>query len=463
LDNENPDEPDDSGDPGTDIPVDKVYEVESWKAYEVDEDASETTVSGGETITYTIYVRNTGNQDLTDLTISDELPDGVTYVSGGTLNGTAVEFTFASLPQGETSSALTFKVEVEEDLTDIEEIKNIAVTSSSDLTDTESYPPVDNENPEDPDLTKDPGTIVDVEPIHSVEFSKIGVSDNAGNTGQAAADDVITYTLMVKNTGNKTLENLSVSDPVPGNTTVENADDFTDNSGTMEATITSLEVDEEVHLSFQVRVDNNLDITVIDKIENTAEVTFSNEDNSGDYTETANFDMPTDCNPLVAGDIDLIATATEICEGEEVILTASSSQTGLSNVVYKWYKNADLSDVPFVGDPLTIELTETTTFYITIEADGYCFDTPPAEIEIEVEHLPAVPSITTNDDLEICEGEVVTLETDGSADSYVWNLDGQEILGETNSTLLAEESGIYTVVAVSSTDCASEESASVEV
>src|SRR5699024_3091084 len=104
LDNENPDEPDDSGDPGTDIPVDKVYEVESWKAYEVDEDASETTVSGGETITYTIYVRNTGNQDLTDLTISDELPDGVTYVSGGTLNGTAVEFTFASLPQGETSS-----------------------------------------------------------------------------------------------------------------------------------------------------------------------------------------------------------------------------------------------------------------------------------------------------------------------------------------------------------------------
>src|SRR5699024_7349360 len=44
-----------------------------------------------------------------------------------------------------------------------------------------------------------------------------------------------------------------------------------------------------------------------------------------------------------------------------------------------------------------------------------------------------------------------------------WNLDGQEILGETNSTLLAEESGIYTVVAVSSTDCASEESASVEV
>lgn len=463
LDNENPDEPDDSGDTGTDIPVDKVYEIESWKAYEVEGDASKTAVSGGETVTYKIYVRNTGNQDLTDIAISDELPDGVSYVSGGTLNGNEVEFTIPSLGYDETSSALTFTVEVDEDLSGIEELKNIAVSTSSDLDDTESYPPVDNENPEDPDDTGDPGTIIDVEPEHRVEFSKSGVSNNSSNDGQAAANDVITYTLTVKNTGNKKLENLSVSDLIPGNTTVEDAGDFTENSGTMEATINSLEVDEDIQLSFEVRVDNNIDVNAIAEIENTAEVIYPNEDNSGDYTETADFDMPTDCNPLDAGDIDLTLVESDICVDQEFTLQASSTQSGLSNVVYKWYKTADLSDTPVEGDEITTSVDETTTFYVTIEADGYCFTTPPAEIEVEVEDLPAVPSITTNDDLEVCEGDQVTLEADGNADSYIWFYEGQEIQGETSSTLEASDDGDYIVIAVNSAGCESEESAAITV
>src|SRR5690606_21287521 len=92
-----PNEPDDSGDTGTVIPVDAIHTLVSWKAYTVDGDASVTAVSGRETIEYTIYVRNTGNQDLTNVIVSDVLPEGVAYEAGGNLSGNTVTFTIDEL------------------------------------------------------------------------------------------------------------------------------------------------------------------------------------------------------------------------------------------------------------------------------------------------------------------------------------------------------------------------------
>src|SRR5690606_40669870 len=86
--------PDPDATPGTttDIPVDPIHSIVSWKAYTVDGDATATSVSGGETIVYSIFVRNTGNQALTNVEVSDLLPPGVSYVSGGTLSVNPVSF-----------------------------------------------------------------------------------------------------------------------------------------------------------------------------------------------------------------------------------------------------------------------------------------------------------------------------------------------------------------------------------
>ena len=181
----NPDE--DSDGPGTIIPVDQVADLVSWKAYEVDGDATIDSVSGGETIDYSIYVRNIGNQDLTNVIISDALPNGTTYVSGGTEADGVVSFTIPSLAVGQTSDAQVFTVKVNDSLEGITVIRNVALAQSDEITNPEeSYPPIDNQNPSDPDTTGNTGTDIGVIPSQEVdhEASTLEVTkDNAVANG----------------------------------------------------------------------------------------------------------------------------------------------------------------------------------------------------------------------------------------------------------------------------------------
>jgi uncharacterized repeat protein (TIGR01451 family) len=189
LDNENPTDPDQSGETGTDIPVLPIESLVAWKAYTVNGDAGIQTVSGGEEVTYTIFLRNEGNQDLLNIAIADELPAGVTYKSGGTLSGNSVSFTIPSLPAGQRSAGYSFIVGVDRDLTGIDFINNIATASTEGIGTIESFPPIDNESPIDPDTTEDPGTTVAVTPLHEVSFTKTGISNNAESNGKAALGD----------------------------------------------------------------------------------------------------------------------------------------------------------------------------------------------------------------------------------------------------------------------------------
>src|SRR5699024_3048349 len=189
-----PNEPDDSGETGTLIPVDQDNSLVSWKAYTVDGDATITEVSGGETIEYTIYVRNTGNQDLTNIEVSDVLPEGVAYESGGDLTGNTVNFTINELPVGETSDPLVFTVTVKDDLTDVNVIRNVATVVSDEVTTPEeSYPPTDNENPDDPDDSGDTGTEIDVDPDPSLISWKAYDVDGDASITSVSGGETIEY------------------------------------------------------------------------------------------------------------------------------------------------------------------------------------------------------------------------------------------------------------------------------
>lgn len=68
-------------------------------------------VSADEPIMYTLHLTNTGNADLSNIVVTDQIPDGATYVagSGGISDGSAVTWEIASLATGESSS-VSFQV-----------------------------------------------------------------------------------------------------------------------------------------------------------------------------------------------------------------------------------------------------------------------------------------------------------------------------------------------------------------
>lgn len=117
---------------------------------------------------------------------------------------------------------------------------------------------------------------------------------------------------------------------------------------------------------------------------------------------TATIDITVNPLPIVTA----AATDTVICEGEEVTLTGSGSDT------YTW--DLGVTDgVPFAPVGLGI------ITYTVIGSDDVTGCESAATIDIEVEAVPIVTASASETD--ICEGESVTL-TGGGTDTYVWDM-----------------------------------------
>lgn len=162
-------------------PLGSDQKLVSWKSYKVNGDAAITSVSGGEQVEYTIHVKNVGDTPISQFNITDKLPTGTTFTSAidGRLSndGTQVLFDFSGTMNPGSEKQFVFGVNVQSNLAGILEIKNVAFTkeSGSDLS-YPSYPPVDNTNPTEADLTKNPGTIIQV--THVVTLPKAIITSN---------------------------------------------------------------------------------------------------------------------------------------------------------------------------------------------------------------------------------------------------------------------------------------------
>ncbi|MEZ4830967.1 MAG: hypothetical protein R2873_03010 [Caldilineaceae bacterium] len=153
-------------------------------------DGGATANAAGDVINYTIVVRNTGNTSLTGVTVSDPLisdlsapveslnPDGILEV-GET-------WTY-------TGSYTVLQSDIDNNGGGDGDIDNTATVSSDQL----------------PDATDNANVLVTQNPAYTiVKTADVSSVDAAG--------DVINYTIVVENTGNQSLTNVSVSDPLLG-------------------------------------------------------------------------------------------------------------------------------------------------------------------------------------------------------------------------------------------------------
>ena len=145
----------------------------------------------GETITYKITAANTGNLTLTNVVVTDELTGDEWKVDSEMKPGDKVEF---------TAEYVVTETDIKEG-----KVLNVATAAAEDK-DPDSDPKEVKAQAEDPTEAQNP----------AVEIDKKMLEEIAAETGEAKAKwivgDTIKYEIIVKNTGNITLTDLTVDD-----------------------------------------------------------------------------------------------------------------------------------------------------------------------------------------------------------------------------------------------------------
>ncbi|MCR9016836.1 DUF7507 domain-containing protein [Aquiflexum gelatinilyticum] len=279
----------------------------------VTKSAASPKVNPGNTISYTITVFNLGTADAQDVLITDVLPTGTTFLNadnGGVHNNGTVTWTIADLPIGEQVE-LILTVTADQNLTDGTQISNVASAVS----------PADPANTS----TSDP-SVVTVEVIAPV----LDINKIPGSLTVNAGED-ITYTISVRNTGNAPATNLTVTDPLPTNTTFVSAD----NGGTVTAgvvtwTLGTLEAGNTIDLILVVKVDPSTAAGT--KIKNIA--TADSPDNlEGPIESSADPSLEVTVENLATLEISKAADRPTIRSGQNIVYTISVINNGPSDAL----------------------------------------------------------------------------------------------------------------------------------
>ncbi len=245
-------------------------------------------VDDGDTLNYSFRVRNTGNTDLTNVTVTDLLP-------GISISGSPI----ASLPRGATNTSVTASYTLQPADIDAGAVENsatatgtavddsgapfgdpfdpgnpITVSDVSDTgTDADGDPIAGNEVVETPDAdgntdgnpTNDP-TVFAIEPSPGIAVEKAieDVTDVNAN-GIIDVGDTIDYAFRVTNTGNVDLINVAINDPM-----------VSVSGGPI-----SLDIGNDDTVSFSATYTIDADDVAAGGIENTAIVTATAADSTG--------------------------------------------------------------------------------------------------------------------------------------------------------------------------------------
>jgi uncharacterized repeat protein (TIGR01451 family) len=328
----------------------------------------------GEAILYAISYRNGGNGPASQVTITDQLPPGLTFASatdGGTFSDGIIKWDLGILPAG-ASGEVQLSVRVADDVTPGTSISNVAVIDCLET---------------DP-IVSTPATIT-VKGRPSLKVEK------DGGPNPVFAGDEITYTISYENTGLAPAENVILTDPLPQLTSfvlASNGGSFDANAKSVIWPIGRLEPGDKGSVQLVLKVDPDTPDGMV--IRNISSI----RSDEGITATSTPLDITVYRVPSVEISKELIEEVT-IREGEE---------TDIGYVIR--YRNADASTVArnvlIIDDiptPVATFINATGTYSVEKAGDEVkrvkwsIGDVPPgASGEIRIT-LRTKPTIRTND------------------------------------------------------------------
>ncbi|MBU0636772.1 DUF11 domain-containing protein, partial [Patescibacteria group bacterium] len=194
----------------------------------------------GNIITYTLSYKNTGNAQLTEVTVKDTVPTGTTYVanSGGVLSDKIVTFNIGTLA-ADIAGSVSFHVKVNTP-EEVNYVINKATIKSAQTVLQESN-----------------------QLSHGVDPYTFTKTAKDLNGEQLLSGDIILYTLTITNIGVVPTTNIVITDNVPTNTTyvvgsITGTGANASNKNQLKWNVGSLSVNQSVDLTFKVTVNASL-------------------------------------------------------------------------------------------------------------------------------------------------------------------------------------------------------------
>lgn len=275
--------------------------------------SDKTYVQPGDVITYTITLQNTGNVAANNVVITDNVPAGTTFIPGSVTGATGAPPTLnvASIPAG-GNAVVTFKVTVNDGVLD--PISNTATSTFTFTADPTNPDGASGTSSSDPSETQ-------------VSYASL-TSTKSVSPAFADKDDVLTYTILLQNTGNAIANNVVITDPVPTGTTFVPGS-VTGATGTPPTlNVAFIPAGGSVTVTYQVKLGNT--IPNPNPVLNTASTAYS-------YTVDP-------ANP----------------NGASAVSVSNTTSAQVNNASFKFIKTADKT-IAYLGDVITYQIAMTNT------------------------------------------------------------------------------------------------------
>jgi gliding motility-associated-like protein/uncharacterized repeat protein (TIGR01451 family) len=294
----------------------------------------------GDSVVYTIEVLNTGNVTLTNIVLDDILLnfDGETL----TLDGAGVEFVFGTLGSNEGTiqvgeiATYTATYSIQQNDINSGGISNSVFGEAVTIQGTVLNDTSDDGDDSDGNTEDDPTeTVFVLDASISLLKSFLPLEDDNGDGIAGGLDDIIRFVFTVENTGNTTLYNVNIIDPLPGVVV----------TGGPIAELNPGEIDNvTISATYQITQDD-IDLGIVINLASVSSVDpagdfvtdFSDDPNNPEDVDIDGDGDPddrtvTEVNDIV--DIEVIKTVdiTEPVVGDEVVFTIEVANVGNVNL-----------------------------------------------------------------------------------------------------------------------------------